>query len=379
MPTLAQPRPSNPTLNAVLRKTFSSREAGFSLDVEFRAAAGFTILFGPSGSGKTTLLDCVAGLTTPDAGRIALDERLLFDANTHVDMPVARRSVGYVLQDLALFPHLTAEQNVAYGLAHLRRSTRRQRVLDVLQEFRIDQLRHQHPEEISGGERQRVALARALVTDPCVLLLDEPLAALDAPTKARILDDLRRWNQAHRIPILYVTHSREEVLALGERVLVMEQGRIIARGTPHEVLSAPRQESVAQLAGFENIFDVTVESVHEDRGTMMCKVPGKKAGVFVLLETPLIRAEQGSLLRVGIRAGDILLAIEKPVGLSARNILPGLLLSLERRDMMISALVDCGVQMDVHLTLAARDSLKLTQGRLVWLVIKTYSCHLMRR
>ncbi|MGB2606603.1 MAG: molybdenum ABC transporter ATP-binding protein [Candidatus Sulfotelmatobacter sp.] len=378
MPTLAQPRPSNPTLNAVLRKTFSSREAEFSLDVELSAAAGFTILFGPSGSGKTTLLDCVAGLTTPDAGRIAVDERLLFDANAHVDMPVARRSVGYVLQDLALFPHLTTEQNIAYGLAHLPRSTRRQRVLEVLQDFRIDHLRQQHPEEISGGERQRVALARALVTDPCVLLLDEPLAALDAPTKARILDDLRRWNQAHRIPILYVTHSREEVLALGERVMVMEQGRIIARGTPHEVLSAPRQESVAHLAGFENIFDATVESVHEDRGTMMCKVSGKKAGVFVLLEAPLIRVEQGSRLRVGIRAGDILLAIEKPVGLSARNILPGLLVSLERRDMMISALVDCGVLMDVHLTLAARDALKLTQGRQVWLVIKTYSCHLMR-
>ena len=135
----------------------------------------------------------------------------------------------------------------------------------MLQEFHIEHLHQQRPGEISGGERQRVALARALVTDPCVLLLDEPLAALDAATKAKILDDLRRWNQAHRIPILYVTHSREEVIALGERVLVMEQGRIIAHGTPHEVLSAPLQETVAQLAGFENIFDATVESVHEDR------------------------------------------------------------------------------------------------------------------
>jgi molybdate transport system ATP-binding protein len=379
MSTLEERKPANPTLIASLRKTFSSREAGFSLDVDFDAAPGFTILFGPSGSGKTTLLDCVAGLTTPEAGRVAVDGRVLFDANTHVDVPVARRNVGYVLQDLALFPHLTAEQNIAYGLAHLPRATSRQRVLAVLHEFRIDHLRQQHPSEISGGERQRVALARSLVTDPCVLLLDEPLAALDAPTKARILEDLRRWNQAHRIPILHVTHSREEVLALGERVLVMEQGRIVAQGTPHEVLSAPLQESVAQLAGFENIFDATVESVHEDRGTMMCKVRGNKTGVFVLLETPLIRVEQGSPLRVGIRAGDILLAIEKPMGLSARNILPGLLVSLERRDMMISALVDCGVEMDVHLTLAARDVLKLTQGRQVWLVIKTYSCHLMRR
>jgi molybdopterin-binding protein len=249
----------------------------------------------------------------------------------------------------------------------------------MLREFRIEQLRQQRPGQISGGERQRVALARALVTDPCALLLDEPLAALDAATKSKILDDLHRWNRAHRIPILYVTHSREEVFALGERVLVMEEGRIIAQGTPHEVLTAPRQETVAQMAGFENIFDGTVWLVHEDRGTMTCRLPGSGPGSFVLLETPVIRAEQGSHLRVGIRAGDILLAIEKPVGLSARNILDGKIISIERRDMMISARVNCGIEMEVHLTLAALDSLKLETGRDVWLVIKTYSCHLMGR
>jgi molybdate transport system ATP-binding protein len=287
--------------------------------------------------------------------------------------------VGYVLQDLALFPHLTVEQNAEYGLAHLPRSTRRQRAAAMLQEFGIDHLRRQRPGKISGGERQRVALARALVTDPCVLLLDEPLAALDAPTKSKILDDLRRWNRAHRIPILYVTHSREEVLALGERVLVMENGRIIAQGTPHEVLSAPLQEIVAQLAGFENIFDATVESVHEDRGTMTCRVLGSEEGSSILLETPLIRSETGSALRVGIRAGDILLAIAEPAGLSARNVIAGRLLSLERRDMIISARVNCGIEVEVHLTLAARDALQLAVGREVWLVIKTHSCHLMRR
>ncbi len=388
MPTPAEPRPANPTLSAHIRKSFPSPERAFSLEVDFIAAPGFTILFGPSGSGKTTLLDCVAGLVAPDAGRIVVGERVLFekkthDANTHVDVPVAKRGVGYVLQDLALFPHLTVEQNAKYGLAHLPRSARQQRAAAMLQEFRIDHLRQQRPAEISGGERQRVALARALVTDPCVLLLDEPLAALDAPTKSKILDDLRRWNQAHGIPILYVTHTREEVIALGERVLVMAEGRIVAQGTPHEVLSAPLQETVAQLAGFENIFDATVESVHEDRGTMLCRVmtcrlPGGPAGRLVLLETPLIRAEVGSRLRLGIRAGDILLAIAKPVGLSARNVLTGRLLSLERRDMIISARVDCGVEMEVYLTLAARDALALTEGREVWLVIKTHSCHLMQ-
>jgi molybdate transport system ATP-binding protein len=311
-------------------------------------------------------------------------ERLWFDVASHVDVPVAKRGVAYVLQDLALFPHLTVEQNTEYGLAHLPRLERRQRAAAMLQEFRINHVRQQRPAEISGGERQRVALARALVTNPCVLLLDEPLAALDAFTKSKILDDLRHWNQAHGIPILYVTHTREEVMALGERVLVMEEGRIIAQGTPHEVLTAPLQETVAQLAGFENIFDATVESVHEDRGTMLCRImtsclPGGREDRSVLLETPLIRAEAGSGLRVGIRAGDILLAVAMPVGLSARNILAGRLSSLERRDMIISARVDCGVEVEVHLTLAARDALDLAEGRQVWLVIKTHSCHLMRR
>jgi molybdate transport system ATP-binding protein len=384
MPTPAEPKLANPILSARLRKSFPAAEHGFSLDVEFSAAPGFTILFGPSGSGKTTLLDCVAGLAAPDSGRIAVGERLWFDVASHVDVPVAKRGVAYVLQDLALFPHLTVEQNTEYGLAHLPRLERRQRAAAMLQEFRINHVRQQRPAEISGGERQRVALARALVTNPCVLLLDEPLAALDAFTKSKILDDLRHWNQAHGIPILYVTHTREEVMALGERVLVMEEGRIIAQGTPHEVLTAPLQETVAQLAGFENIFDATVESVHEDRGTMLCRImtsclPGGREDRSVLLETPLIRAEAGSGLRVGIRAGDILLAVAMPVGLSARNILAGRLSSLERRDMIISARVDCGVEVEVHLTLAARDALDLAEGRQVWLVIKTHSCHLMRR
>ncbi|MGA7660751.1 MAG: molybdenum ABC transporter ATP-binding protein [Candidatus Sulfotelmatobacter sp.] len=378
MPTTAESRSANPALSAGIRKRFASTEREFSLDVEFNAGPGFTILFGPSGAGKTTLLDCVAGLATPDAGRISIGERILFDANTSVQVPVARRGLGYVLQDLALFSHLTVEQNTEYGLAHLPRSARKQRATAMLQEFRIDHLRQQLPAKISGGERQRVALARALVTDPCILLLDEPLAALDASTKARIIDDLRRWNQVHRIPILYVTHSREEVTALGERVLVMDQGRIIAQGRPHEVLRAPLQETVAQLAGFENIFDAIVESVHEDRGTMTCRLPGE-TGSSVLLETPLIRAEAGSRLRVGIRAGDILLAIAKPVGLSARNVIAGRLVSLERRDMIISARVDCGVEMEVYLTLAARDALQLEADREVWLVIKTHSCHLMKK
>jgi molybdate transport system ATP-binding protein len=364
-------------LDVGFRKRFAAASQGFVLEAEFRAGPGFTILFGPSGAGKTTLLDCVAGLAKPDSGRIAIGDRILFDAKHRTDLTVAKRRVGYVFQSLALFPHLTVEKNVQYGLAHFPPVERTTRTSAILQAFRIAHLAKRYPREISGGESQRTALARTLVTDPAVLLLDEPLAALDAPTKAKIIDDLRQWNQDHRIPILHVTHSREEVFALGERVIVLDAGRIVSQGTPHEVMEAPEQETVAQLLGFENIFDAIVETVSPQRGTMACRVAGD--GGPVLLETPLVRGGVGSTLRVGIRAGDILLATAPPLGLSARNVIPGRITSLEQRDVIVSARVKCRVEMEVHLTLAARDSLQLAPGREVWLVIKTHSCYLMRR
>jgi molybdate transport system ATP-binding protein len=345
----------------------------FTLDVDFAAAAGITIVFGASGAGKTTLLDCLAGLLTPDLGQIVVGNSVLFDGERDTNVPVSRRHIGYVFQDLALFPHLTAQKNIEYGLGSVDRHQLQAMSTSIMKRFRIEHLRERHPQEISGGERQRVALARALVIDPRLLLLDEPLAALDGATKSHILEDLRTWNEEHRIPILYVTHGREEVFALGERVLVLEAGSIVAQGTPHEVMSAPRQESVAQLAGFENIFDAVVTSLHESRGTMTCRLHGSR----VELETPLLKAGVGSNLRIAIRAGDILLAIEPPRGLSARNIVPGRIASLARRDVTVSAIVECGVEMEVHLTLAAQAALQLAAGCEVWLVIKTHSCHLL--
>lgn len=366
---------STPRLRAEFRKRLSNGRE-FVLEVQFEARPGFTILFGASGAGKTTLLDCVAGLATPDSGRIATPGRVLFDSSQGIDIPVAKRRIGYVLQDLALFPHMTVAQNVAFGLSHLAQSAQVERVTTVLEALRISHLAQQKAREISGGEAQRVALARTLVTDPEVLLLDEPLAAIDAPTKSQIIQDLREWNRTHRIPILYITHSREEVFALGERVIVLEAGEIVAEGTPHEVMLAPMQETVAQLAGFENVFDAEVQAVRPERGTMTCRLSGEGGSVF--LETPLVQGGAGSALRVGIRAGDILLATSPPTGLSARNIIPGRIESLAQRDVIISAQVKCRITMEVHLTLAARDSLQLEPGKEVWLVIKTHSCHLMR-
>jgi molybdate transport system ATP-binding protein len=372
--TPAQPLPISSDLEVRIRKRFPHPEGTFNVNVHFRALAGFTILFGASGAGKTTLLNCIAGLIKPDEGRIFVGGEELYDSEKNCNLPAWKRRVGYVHQDLALFPHLTAEENVCYGLRSLNASERRSRSGEIMTRLRIDRLRDRHPAQISGGERQRVALARTLVTEPRVLLLDEPLAALDRPAKSSLVDDLRKWNQNHRIPILFVTHNGEEVFALGDEVIILDSGRIVAQGLPHEVMRVPRLETIAQLSGFENVFDITVTALHESRGTMTCRV-GKSE---VELETPLVRADIGTRLRVGIRAGDLLLATEQPRGLSARNILPGTIKRLEQRDVIIAATIDCGgVEFEVHLTLAARDSLKLVDGKKVSIVGKTHSCHLM--
>ena len=371
---VSHPGAESGSLEISLRK----QRALFSLDVSFMAQPGINILFGASGAGKTTLLDCIAGLVTPEQGLIRTRDRILFDSERGISVPVGQRHVGYVFQDLALFPHMSVEANVAYGLSRMHTAERSLRVRKALESLEIGHLRKRRPGQLSGGERQRVALARALVTEPCILLLDEPLAALDLPVRMKIADDLRRSVQNLPIPVLYVTHNRDEVFMLGERLLVLERGKLIAQGTPHEVLAAPRGETVAQLAGFENIFDAQVTSIHEDRGTMTCRVGSARfQSAQVELETPLVRADKGSNLRVGISAGDILLATSAPVGLSARNILPGRLLSLTQRDAIVIARVDCGVELSVHLTLGARDSLSLAAGKQVWVIVKTHSCHLL--
>jgi molybdate transport system ATP-binding protein len=345
----------------------------FLLDVSVEVSPGITILFGPSGAGKSTLLDCIAGLARPDAGHIVAGGDVLFDSSNTIDLPAQRRRIAYVFQTLALFPHLTVEENVAYGLNHSRDQDRHKHVAEILAAFRVEKLRKQKPGEISGGEKQRIALARSLVTEPRVLLLDEPLTGLDTELKSAIVDDLRAWNAAKRIPILYVTHSREEVDALGERVIAVENGRVVSAGTPMDVLDAPRRKRLAQAAGFENLLDGTVLDLREADGVMRVRL-GKTA---CELEVPLGYAAPGDSIRVAIRAGDILLATEQPRGLSARNVIEGRVVSLEARGTMVVARVDCGVTLAAHVTPGAVRALELTAGHRVWLVLKTHSCHLV--
>ncbi|MGO8762851.1 MAG: sulfate/molybdate ABC transporter ATP-binding protein [Desulfobaccales bacterium] len=213
-----------------IKKRLWSGRRVFSLDVAFASDQDIVVLFGPSGAGKSLTLQAIAGLTTPDAGRIVLGERVLFDAEEHVRVPARHRDVGYVFQDYALFPHLTVAQNVSFGLKrgwpwYLPRGDRL-RLEEVLEIFELTPLRQSPPRDLSGGQRQRVALARALIRRPSLLLLDEPFSALDALLRAKMRRELLKVQERFKVPVILITHDPEDVAALAQTVVVYDIGRI---------------------------------------------------------------------------------------------------------------------------------------------------------
>ena len=323
---------------------------------------------------QTTLLDCLSGLVHPEEGGISIEGRILFSHTHGVNVPVAERKIGYLFQDLALFPHLTVQKNIEYGLSKLTAAERQHRSPKFCNRFEsrswLNASRAKFPVERVSGSRWPA---------PWLPILACCCWTSRWPHWTRLLSrtfwmTCGRGTSNTKFPSSTLPIAARRCLPWQERVLVLENGRVIAYGTPHEVMAAPQNETVAQLVGFENIFDAVVSAAHEARGTMTCRLGVSE----VQLETPLVRMAQGSRLRLGTPAGDILLATTPPVGLSARNILKGEPRWLEQRDVTMVAKVDCGVEMEVHLTLAARDTLGFAPGSKVWLIIKTYSCHLMK-
>jgi len=231
----APPIPAASILEAHIRKKFVRQD--FELDVEIALSSGITILFGRSAAGKSTLLDCLAGVLAPDHGKISIASEILFDSEARINLPPPQRRIGYIFQNAPLFPHLTVEENVSFGLHTAPKNLRRERAQELMEIFHVQELRRARPYEISGGQRQRALLARALAPNPRALLLDEPLSALDVASKAAILNDLRRWHEQSPVPILYVTHSRAEAVRIGEHTLLLEAGKIIAHGPPDQTLA----------------------------------------------------------------------------------------------------------------------------------------------
>jgi molybdate transport system ATP-binding protein len=326
---------------------------------------GVTVLFGASGAGKSALLSCVAGAHRPDAGRIALDGDILFDSASRVDTPMERRRIGWVFQDARLFPHLTVRQNLHYGERRAR--ARGIAFDDVVAVLGIEPLLARRPRDLSGGERQRVGLGRALLSQPRLLLMDEPLAALDAPRKAEILPFLERLKQSFALPILYVTHSLAEAVRLGDHMVVMEQGRVLAQGPLAEVVGRPDLPLVSNRSEVGAVLEAVVAGHDEARG-----LTALSAGAWQVLVSRL-DADPGAPARVFVLARDVMLAREHPQRISARNVLAGVVadLSLQPSGTVLVSVRAEGAGLLASLTADSVSELDLQPGAPVWAVVKS--------
>jgi molybdate transport system ATP-binding protein len=238
---------------------------GFALDIDFEAAAGITVLFGPSGAGKTLTLECIAGFVKPDSGRILLDDVILFDGAAQVDVPPRLRRCGYVFQNYALFPHMTLRENLIFAADRRARRERHRRVNEMLEHFHLAHVAGRRPHEVSGGEKQRCSIARALIGEPRLLLLDEPARGLDAPLRADLYALLRQVRVEFSAPILVVTHDLDEAFAIGDEMLVVQNGRVVQSGTPRQVLNQPASVDVARLLAIPNLFQAEITALDPGR------------------------------------------------------------------------------------------------------------------
>ncbi|MEM8580032.1 MAG: molybdenum ABC transporter ATP-binding protein [Pseudomonadota bacterium] len=298
------------SLSVSLRHGFGD----FALDLGFDAPQGITVLFGRSGSGKTTIINAVAGLLTPDSGRVVLDDQVLTDTKTGLNLPPNKRNLGYIFQEGRLFPHMTVRQNLLYGSALGDRSRTGPGLDQVLELLGIAGLLDRRPTALSGGEKQRVAIGRALLAKPRLLLADEPLAALDEARKSEILPFFERLRDEVSIPVLYVSHSAAEVARLATTVIAIQDGRILRQGPAIEVLSDP-MVTPAGVRAAGAVLEARV-AVHHPDGLTELDAGGQ--AIFL----PRIDRDIGARLRVRIAAQDVILSKHEPEGLSALNVLP---------------------------------------------------------
>ena len=328
------------------------------------------VVFGPSGSGKSTLLRLIAGLIRPDAGRIALGDDSLFDSSRGVDVRLRHRRIGLIFQDDLLFPHLRVAANIAFGLNHEDRRRRESRLAEVAASCGVEHLLDRWPATLSGGERQRVGLARALAPRPRLLLCDEPVSALDLPNRHALLEGLRRIQKAERLPVLYVTHSPAEAIALGTRLFLMEHGRLVADGPPLDVLANSRHAAFLHLEGVRNVFNGRIAEQDDDQESTRLELEGGPTLIVPRVDHPV-----GAAMVAEIRGDDVLLSLGPVAGVSARNLIEGVVEAVVPHGREAEIVVRTGeLRWLVSTVGPASGRLALSPGQTVYMIIKARSC-----
>ena len=344
--------------------------SGTTIEGRLEAGGGVAVLYGPSGSGKTTVLRALAGLDRPIAGRIEFDGEIWFDATRRIDRAPQARDIGMLGQDLSLFPWLDVAGNVGYALRRLSATDRAARVAGALHDFDLDPLARRMPDTLSGGQQQRVALARALVRRPRLLLLDEPLSALDAPLRAALRTGLRRQLVETGLPVVLVTHDHTEALALGDTIVVMDEGRVLQTGAVAEVFSRPSDVRVARIVGTESILPGTVIGI--DAGLATVDV----GAVHLSAVAP---PEGVRVVHVCLRAEEVVLLRDNPGALSARNRFPVTVRFVVPEGPLVRVGLDAGFELTALVTRAAAEELALAPGERLLAAVKVPAVHLVPR
>lgn len=363
----------------MMEVALEKRRGAFTLDVAFRGEAGTAggragpasviALFGASGCGKTTTVHLISGLLRPDAGIVRIGGTTLFDSARGIDVPPERRRVGYVFQDARLFPHLDVLRNLRYGAKRAPADAAHIDFDEVIELLGLARLLARRPRHLSGGERQRVALGRALLSRPRLLLLDEPLASLDAARREELLPYLERLRDRLSMPMIYVSHQFEEVLRLATHVVLLEAGRVVAQGDVASVSLAPELRAIVGSDALGAVVEGEIDSVDSAAGLARMRVG---AGWLMLQAEDLAL---GRRARAQLLARDLILAVEPPRGLSVRNCLEGTVVSLAL-DAAHAHLVEIdigGPRVVARVTTRASADLNLCAGRRVWVLVKTVS------
>lgn len=328
-------------------------------------AQGVTAIFGRSGAGKSSLINLVAGLSHPDSGSITLGEKVLFDSQANINLPPEKRKIGYVFQEPRLFPHYTIEKNLKYGVKHADNAHFKQ----IIQLLGIESLLARYPAGLSGGEKQRVAIGRALLSQPDILLMDEPLSALDLPRKKELLDYLATLAKSVAIPILYVTHSLDEIVRLADRLILIERGKIIAFDTVNHVWHSPIFTDWQPDSQKMSLLELPISQHQPEYHMLGLAIEQQQLWIPVLP-----RYQFGKTLRLTIASKDVSIVLEKPQYSSIRNILRGEIVEIEEQQDRVDIAVKIGLEtIWASISLWSFDEMALTIGQSVYIQIKTVS------
>jgi len=355
---------------SLLLKNISLPLAGFKLEANIETHDRVTAIFGPSGAGKTSLLDLIAGLRAAESAFIQLDDRVLTDTTRKICIPTHQRGIGYVPQDLALFPHLSVLQNLLYGAKSKSEMNPLFSLDHVIEVLEIAPLIARSVTELSGGEKQRVALARALLASPRLLLLDEPLASLDAALKAKIIPYLTRIRDEFKVPMLCVTHDRTEALTLADGIVVLVDGKVLQTGPVLEVFTKPGNAEVARFVGVETIHPGRITNVSAGLATV---------SIGNALVTALAPATSTHDVFVCIRGEDVILQHDSAAASSVRNRFTARVISFRTEGALVRVELDAGFPLFALITRPAYDELALREGEMITALIKAPAIHLVPR